>query len=49
MPSTSGKITLSVRVTEELDAWVREQAGLGGLSMSSVVEQALKDAKERQQ
>ena len=45
----SGKVTLSVRVTEELDAWIRDEAVMRESSVSAVVEQALKDAKERQQ
>lgn len=49
MPSTSGKLTISVRVSEELDAWVRDEAVMRESSLSAVVEQALKDAKERQQ
>lgn len=49
MANTSGKITLSVRLTEELDAWVRDEAAMRESSLSAVVEQALKDAKERQQ
>ena len=49
MPNTSGKVNLSVRVSEELDAWVRDEAVMRESSVSSVVEQALKDAKERRQ
>jgi predicted HicB family RNase H-like nuclease len=43
----SGKVTLTVRVSEELDAWVRDEALLRESSLSGVVESALKDAKEK--
>lgn len=41
MPSTSGKVTLTVRITEELHEWLRTRGHRTGLSRSEVVEMAL--------
>jgi len=47
MGSTSGKVTLSVRISEELDAWARDEAELQERTVGEVVEDALKAARER--
>jgi predicted HicB family RNase H-like nuclease len=45
MPSTSGKITVSVRLPEELDEWLRDEALLCGTSVSQLVEIAVRQLK----
>jgi hypothetical protein len=46
-PVVSGKVTLSVRITEELDEWIRDEARLQERTVGEIVEAALKDAKEK--
>lgn len=43
----SGKVTLSVRITEELDEWARDEARLRERTVGEIVEAALRDAKEK--
>lgn len=42
--NSSGKVSLTIRLPLELDEWLREQR-TPTLSMSQIVEQAVKDAK----
>jgi hypothetical protein len=46
-PVVSGKVTLSVRITEELDEWARDEVRLRERTVGEIVEAALKDAKEK--
>jgi predicted transcriptional regulator len=49
MPSTSGKVTLSIRLPEELDARLREEAELQGRSLSAIAEAAIRETLDRWQ
>jgi hypothetical protein len=43
----SDKVTLSIRITEDLDAWIRDEGQLRERTVGQIVEQALRDARER--
>lgn len=42
MPSNSGKVTVSIRLTPELDDWLLAKAHRTGLSRSELVERGLR-------
>ena len=48
MVSASAKVTLTVRITPEVDEWLREQAATQERSMGWLVEQGLKKLKDEQ-
>ena len=43
MPNTSSKVTVSARITEELDEQLRAEARAQDRSLSWLIERALKD------
>lgn len=43
----SGKVTLSIRITEELDEWVRDEARLWERTVGQIVEASLRDTRAR--
>jgi Arc/MetJ-type ribon-helix-helix transcriptional regulator len=44
--NTSGKVTVSIRLPEELADWIRDEAELREATLSAVVERAVRAAQK---